>query len=154
MNKIGLYFSDLINSQAIYEGISSANNMLDIRKFDFYLFYNNIGLPPVEPLFGTFHIDAAHNFNGTIIATTVQDAILISKLASPKRKIFYAYDLEWYGHKALPYQLCLNAYRNNKLELWARSNSHVKALETCFNRAPNGIMKNFEMRSLYEGQSI
>jgi hypothetical protein len=144
MTKFGLYFDTLSPTQALYEAIFSANKVLGARPdIDITLFYANLGAPPILPNFAQCQAHSAWKFDGTILATNIQDALFISKLPQAKRKILMAYDLAHYGHARLPYEICLQGYRNPHLEVWARSESHRAALETCFNINVN-VCKDFD----------
>lgn len=157
--KIGLYFKQLGETQAVYEGITSANKLVaHSQAFDVALFYSDLSAPIIEPHFGSFQSNATWKFNGTMIATNLMDAEFISKLISTKRKIFYVYDLQWHGHDNLPpifrrapWEACSAIYRLPSLELWARSESHAKALSDAFNVKVAGIMKNFNLETLFNG---
>lgn len=156
--KIGLYFGRLGETQPVYEGISSANKLVaHSQSFDVSLFYADLSAPVIEPHFGSFQANAAWKFNGTMVATNLADADFISKLVSTRRKIFYVYDLQWHGHDNLPpafrrapWQVCSAIYANPSLELWARSESHARALSDAFNVKVAGIMKNFNLETLFD----
>lgn len=156
--KIGLYFGTLGETQAVYEGITSANKLAaHSQAYDCSLFYANLSAPVIEPHFGSFQSNAAWKFNGTMIATNLMDAEFISKLVSTRRKIFYVYDLQWHGHDNLPpafrrapWEACSAIYGNPSLELWARSESHAKALSDAFNVKVAGIMRNFNLETLFD----
>lgn len=148
MTKIGLYFKTLSSNQILYEAIRSANKLLSIdNTYDFSLFYGNIGVVPITSNFGQFHSHSSWKFNGLLIATNVEDARFILRMPQCTRKILLCSNLEWYGFDRLPYEACLQAYRNPALEVWARSESHADALANSFNIQPK-ICKDFNYLEL------
>jgi len=65
---------------------------------------------------------------------------------SPKRKLFYIWDLEWLRPHAKDFIANLRIYRHPKLELIARSISHAQAVENYANKKVNAIIPDFNLQ--------
>lgn len=121
---------NLLNSQLNYEIIKFLNekNKTDnvgcfIRNLSNPFMNCNFPVLNSTKMFSGYH-------NGTIIATCLDTAEMLSNCNNKARKIFYVYELEFLRNKN--FLKNVNIYRS--LELYTRSKSYKSALENYCNK--------------------
>ncbi len=98
--------------------------------------------------FAMFNIVETFSYTGHIFATSLN---LANKLLnSPcSIKYFYIWDLEWI-RRTFPYESYAQIYRNPKLKIIARSDSHKIILENNFNIKVFDVMNDWDRNKLVE----
>lgn len=82
--------------------------------------------------------------NGTIIATTLESARLIKSLPTGKRKIYYAWDLEFMWGK---FNFVDNIEIMSDIEIYTRSESMADAIENYTGKRPK-VVPDFNITEL------
>ncbi len=104
----------------------------------------------VPPNFSMMQISEAWFQPGPIIATSISTAKSLIEFTSPE-KFFYVWDLEWIRNtpaQSVQYENFKDVYTNKSLKLIARSQSHKKLIENCFNRDVDYTVENFNMQQI------
>lgn len=70
----------------------------------------------------------AYSCGGTVIATSLQTADLLTKLYRPTKKYFYMWSLEWIG-AYVPCDWLAGIYQNDEIKLITRSAEHAQIVE-------------------------
>lgn len=93
MTKVAFCLESLDAGQNAYTCIFNTNAWL-IENFgtDFSLFFHNMFVPCITPMFGRYYIEEISNFSGHIICSTVDD-VLRARNASMSKIYFYIQDL-------------------------------------------------------------
>jgi hypothetical protein len=133
--QLGIILDNWGTSQLAYYSITKSNQILAARSdVDICGFNMNVARPCVGNNFAIFPLVEITGFQGTIIATCPNGVIASIKAPSPRRKIFYVWDLYWLRQNPrLPYEYWAQIFRRNDFELAARSESHRSIIENNFN---------------------
>ena len=132
--------------------INQINRLFEIdSSVDVIVFYENRHKNCLPANFATMEISQAFNHKGPIIATTLSTARKLTELPSEK-KFFYVWDLSWVRNSrgVQQYEAYKDVYLNKSLELIARSESHKKAIESCFNREVKHVISDFKIEDILE----
>ena len=132
--------------------INQVNRLFDIHpEIDVMVFYENIHKNCIPTNFASMEISSAFNHKGPMIATTPSTARKLISFASEK-KFFYVWDLSWVRNSrgTQQYEAYKDVYLNKSLELIARSESHKKAIESCFNREVKHVISDFKIEDILE----
>ena len=132
--------------------INQVNRLFDIRpEIDVMVFYENIHKNCIPANFSAMEISHAFNHKGPMIATTVSTAEKLISFPSEK-KFFYVWDLSWVrnSRQLSEYEKYKKVYCDESLELIARSKSHKKAIENCFNRKVKHVISDFRIEEILE----
>ncbi len=130
--KLGILVNNLGPSQLSFEILIRANKYSN--DLDFVLFYQNLCRPCFNLTSAAMQINEIYSFPGPAIATDLSTANTLIAAPSPVRKYFYVWDLEWIRMPQKNYESLAHIYQNPELQLIARSGSHKKLLENCWNR--------------------
>lgn len=147
--KFGILLPNLGLSQVVYTFINAANKYLEeIESFagSVIAFYDELVPPCVQPAFACMQAYEMFNFGGIGIATNLNTAVQLINSPSPKKKIFYIWDLEWLSLGVFQYQEVADVYQNPQLQLVCRSESHLKAVKNAWNVAPL-LVKDFDFKA-------
>jgi len=132
--------------------INQINKLFESNpEIDVMVFYENIHKNCIPANFAAMEISHAFNHKGPMIATTLSTAQKLISFASEK-KFFYVWDLSWIRNsmQVSNYESYNSIYTNTSLELIARSESHKKAIENCFNRKVNHVVSDFNIKEMLE----
>jgi hypothetical protein len=145
MVKLGIAVKDLGPSQLNFNMIRAANSLVMSRPdIDIIGFYENIQRHCLAMNFAVMQIAEAFAFDGTVVATTFSTAEKLLRFPSPKKRLFYVWDLEWLRSPRTPYRTWQAVYGNPELTLLARSQDHAKAIGQAWNREV-GILEDFDL---------
>lgn len=128
--KLGILMNNLGPTQLAYYAIINNNKKNDI---DCILFYENQAKSCLPMNFATMQIYEAYTYEADIIATSISTAHKMLSFPSAKNKFFYVWDLEWMRIRNKNFNYLSNIYRNDKIHLIARSQSHKNIIEDCWN---------------------
>jgi hypothetical protein len=144
-NSIGVMVSSLSHSQLSFYSIRKGNEYLKENPLGSYtIFFANLSKPVIVPCFALLNLVEAYSFNGITVATCPETAIKLLGMPGNKRKIFYSFDLYWIRQPRLPFESLQYIYGNPHMELFARSESHRKIMENCWNR-PVKVSEDFDL---------
>jgi len=132
--------------------INQVNRLFYIHpEIDVMVFYENMHKNCIPANFSTMEISHAFNHKGPMIATTLSTAKKLISFAAEK-KFFYVWDLSWIrnSREVSHYEQYESIYTNTSLELIARSESHKRAIENCFNRQVNHVVSDFNIKKILE----
>jgi len=149
MNKIGVVLNNLASSQAAFYAIMRANRLLKERSgIDFALFIEQPAQMCVHPNFAVFPVVDSYNWSGDLIATDLNNAQIVANTAGAGRKFFYMWDLEYLRfNPRQSYEALASVYRDERLQLIARSQHHRRFIASNFNR-DSIIMEDFNYEVL------
>lgn len=142
-------FPILGHSQEVHQATQSAHSLIE-DGHDIVMFYESMNNPFTVQKFGSAHISAASSFDGVLITSHARMAKRAAEIITAKKKIFYPIDLEWKCLNPLPYEFLLSTYRDSRLEIIARSQSHKWAIENAFNLTDVRIIEDFNIRKMLE----
>jgi hypothetical protein len=150
-NKFGILVKDLSASQLVYTLVRSVNELVQTHKdLDIIIFYENYVLPCMMPQVVTMQLFEAWGFNAPIIATDLSTVSKLINFPGSATKFFYVYDLEWIRYKNKSFHDFVNVYSHPYIDVIARSQSHAKIIEDCWNIKVQHIMDDFENNKLLE----
>lgn len=132
MAKIGFFVRSWESSQLAYELIKQGNRLVN-QGHSVIGFHECISAPCLNVGFPLLDVVDGFLFNGTVVATNLSTAAKLANYPGPTRKIFYVYNLEWLG-KNWPTEVW-DVYRDQRLELFTRSEDYSKLISNNFNRA-------------------
>jgi hypothetical protein len=148
---LGFLVSSLGRSQMAYHLLHEGSVRLGPeRGLDVVVFQQNMDVTWATPTFAVMNICEAYDFRGVAVATDVATARSLTRFPGPSGRLFYVWDLEWMRGEPADYDALAAAYRDERVSLVARSPSHARLIEECWNRAPCGIAENFNLLSLAE----
>lgn len=149
---IGVIVEDLGMSQLSYSVINNINAACEHNsENDYILFYENLGNPILPVNCAVMNSSELWSFNGIVIATTASSAMFALKAVNQTKKFFYIWDLEWTrGRTRTDFTKNLSSYRNENINLIARSKDHALAIQNYCNRKVPYIMEDFDINTLRE----
>lgn len=145
--KLGVLLDNLGPNQLALNVITNGNK---VRDTDFIAFYENSAKPYISPDFAIMQAFEAWGYRGILIATSLSTASQMITFPVCKEKYFYVWDLEWIRMKEKYFKTLHSIYSNPKLKLIARSNSHKKIIEDCWNTPVVGIVDDFDLTQMNE----
>lgn len=140
---VGIILNNLESSQLNFLALNQVP-MIGSAGHSPFLFYESISVPCMVPKTACMNISQAYRFDGTLIATNLNQISLISNFLNSGEVIYYVWDLEWLRNKQ-SFLRNVSALRNDKIVLIARSEDHAKAIENYCNRKPNFVVSNFNI---------
>lgn len=150
MKKIGFYLPHLGASQAAFYAINTANYLFGKPDLDVTIFYQELFQPCSKPLCATLNGSEVWTFDGILITTNINTTIMATNALSPKRRLFYVWDLEWLRPNNKDFFYNIQAYRNPKVELVARTLAHAQVIENYANRPVNAIIPDFNINYMFD----
>lgn len=138
-------------SQMSFYLIKEINELFENKpELDVIVYYEDRHRSCLAPNFSMMQISEAWFQPGPIIATSISTAKSLIKFPAEK-KFFYVWDLEWIRNnpsQTLNYESFKNIYTNKDLSLIARSTSHKKLIENCFNRKVEHVVEDFNINKI------
>ncbi len=144
--KLGILLNNLGPNQLAYNVIKTGNF---IKDSDYIVFYENFLKPCIPANFATMQLFEAWGYDGTMIATNLSSAAQLITFPLAKQKYFYVWDLEWLRMKEKAFRPLCNIYRSG-LTLLARSETHKKVIEDCWNVKVAAVLDDFNVDQLKE----
>lgn len=146
---VGLVLPHLGASQLSFIAINHANFISGISDDEFYLFTKNPSEPCVSPGCAVMNISEVIGFKGLLIATDLGSADLIRSVPTDAILVFYVWDLQFLRNKK-DFINNVAIYRDKRLTLIARSESHAKVISNYCNRKPDMVIPNLNVLKIRE----
>jgi hypothetical protein len=140
---VGVLVKDFGPSQLTYQLARGGQGVGDIIAFFENSSRHSFPLP-----FASMPIHEAFSYTGICIATNLSTALKLLSYPRPSKKYFYVWDLEWMRIANRDYDKLASIYRNESLQLIARSVSHAEIISKCWNVDKVEIMRDFDLRCL------
>lgn len=122
---IGVILDNLAVSQLNHDVLTTLNRLVD-TKLNICVFVKNISPSFADLKFGVFGLNHIHGVeNGTIIATDLDSAAILSRSQTTAEKLFYVWELEWLLERK-NFLENVSIYRS--MPLYTRSKSYSDAL--------------------------
>ena len=151
MKNFSVLVPNLGSSQLSFFVITQINKMFEEKPDkDAIVFYENMSSSCMPVNFAVMDISECWSHAGPVIATSFSTAEKLRCFPS-ERKLFYVWDLEWIRNtpaQSVQYENFKDVYTNKSLKLIARSQSHKKLIENCFNRDVDYTVENFNMQQI------
>lgn len=143
--KFGVIVSSLDASQIGYTVTAQLNQTINLGHQPI-LFFATINKSPVIPLFAQFNLYQMWGFHHPVIATDMLTAEYLLHAPGPTRKFLYVWDCEWMYDSSV-FERYMHIYKNNALELIARSQTHADLLTKCW-KSPITIIEDFNYEQI------
>lgn len=147
--KIAAIINDLGPSQKTFYLIKEFNKMCADAKMSCTAFVNVCTGYVTKPLFSCMSIAFFSDFNGIAIATTIEEAGSLLQATNNSDKYLYLWDLNW-TERPVNHEGFCNILRDPRLKIIARSESHARVIENFCNKAPVGIVDDWNHKQLLE----
>ena len=147
--KIAAIINDLSASQKAFYLIKEFNQLCADARISCTAFVNTCTAFVTRPLFSCMSIAFFSEYNGVAIATTVEEAKSLLETSNNSDKYLYLWDLPWTEQPVNHDEFC-KIMRDPRLKIIARSTSHAKVIENFCNKAPVGIVDDWNHRQLLE----
>lgn len=142
-SRVGIILNNLTSSQIAYFAIKEANLYTDL---DISIFYENMALPFIDLKVPMMSVSELWSYNGTVIATSIDTAIMLNKIISNINRVFYVNDIEWIRDKT---NFLYNVQAFDKdIKVFARSNEHAKIIEAYGNVRVVDILPIFNLKKI------
>jgi hypothetical protein len=137
--QIGIIVPSLASSQLSYLVTQQVN-----RGGRDYVIFQQHPLPPIQRVrTSVLPIYEIAKFNGVLIGTDLDAAKYMMNLASPSRKLFYPWHVEWMRH-GNDFMSTVKTIMSPRLEIIARSQSYADQIRI-MNREPSAIIPDFNI---------
>lgn len=149
--KIGVILSHTERSQAAYTLIRNINRLVvtnsDISPIIFTEEVTRCCMIPSCPILNMADI---WGFDGTVVATNLNNIQTLINSPGPSKKVFYVWDLEWLRLMNYPimYSDLYNIFSNPKITVVPRSTSHQAILQNNFNIKTHQPILDFDLDAL------
>lgn len=144
----GIILPNLGQNQLAFQALCSINSLVHAQcPHTFSIFQEDITRPIVAPKVGVFNLVNICDFNGILLATTVNNSLTMRKSTSTARKVFYVWDLEWM-RSTHNYLHSVQAFHG--VDLIARSEEHAKAIEGFCNNRVSAIIPDINFAGIIE----
>lgn len=147
MRNISVFVKNLNASQNSFYMIKELNKCINDCSLSAGVIYQEKSIPPVPTLFSCKMINGLSSFQGTLIATTIEDAKTMLKINNKSSRFLYLWDMPWI-ESPVNFELASGVLRDEKLSIIARSESHADCIENFCNRRPIGVVDNWDLESL------
>ncbi len=149
MISIGFLIPSVGPSQLAHALIRSANAFLqeNSHRVSLMFFVERPAPAILQPTFAVTNTAEMFDFKGPLVATDLRGATQILKCPGATRRVLYAHDLDWTrpNYKQAGYAELAKVYRDERLELVARSQAHADLIELSFGVAPRAIIENADV---------
>jgi hypothetical protein len=144
----GLILPNLGLHQLAFQSLCSINSLIDAQTpHTFSIFQEDIEHAVVTPKASVFNLINIVDFDGILIATTIDNCITMRKSTTTARQMFYVWDLEW-TRSTHNYLHSVQAFHG--VDLIARSEEHAKAITGFSNRHCAAIIPDINFASIIE----
>lgn len=145
--RLGFILSSLGATQLAYHLLEQGDAVLSDRTdLDVVVFFQNVTKTWTTPTFAAMNISEAYGFTGVAIATDLDTAGKLARFPGPSKRFFYVWDLEWLRPSGRFYEDYASVYC--KLPLIARSDSHARLIEYCWNRPVHAVVPNCDLAGI------
>ena len=144
MKKIAVIMDNLGPSQKSFYLIKEFNKLAVDTEYSCSVFVNHMSLPVTPALFSYSNISFFSGFDGAAIATTLPEADSLLQATNSSNKYLYLWDIEWLSKVPRHTSVC-DILCHKNLKIIARSNSHAAIIKNFCNKAPIGIVDNWNM---------
>ena len=139
----GIVVNALGISQMSFQLTTELNKLSDLDDYwDIILFYHTYDMILKPPFFAMLQEEELWGFNAPCMATDLETAQRLQNCPCPNPKLFYVWDLEW-TQGTYNIDEIASIYMDPKLQLVARSDSHAKAISSCW-KEPIDVIEGFE----------
>ena len=141
--KIGFLISQYGDNELAKTFISSANRFLcDSSGVDIIGFVANQMKPISHPIFATMNLNEAFDYDGIVVATTIDLALKLARFPGPTKRYLYLWELMWtrYGFEEL-----MGLFHNPKLTVVLRTEQHKEIVEKCWNCNVDWVIPDFDI---------
>lgn len=143
MKRINFLVDDVGASQLAYYLLTELNRLVrtrnDINPTVFYSSLTDHCIKPIE--FNMMMMVEAFDHPGPTVATSLPTAGRLIAMPRPHPKIFYVWDLEWMRYANINWSSVNRLMTHEDLKLIARSTSHKKAIENCFDVEVDAVVQ-------------
>lgn len=112
-------------------------------------FVANHTRPQLMPSFGIMNVNEAFEYNGIVVATSLDLAAKLIKFPGKKHCYYYAWNLDWMIYPNRTFEETLEVFQNPRLSIIARNNNDAAVIEKCWNRKPSFILPDCNLKQLY-----
>lgn len=139
--QIGIIVNHLASSQLSYMITQQVNNT-DKN----VVIFQKAPIPPMQRVnTSVFPIYDIVKFKGTLIGLDLDSAKYMVNLATPSRKIYYPWEMEWMVH-GNDYLSTVKTIMSPKIEVVAKSESYATQIRL-MNREPSAIIPELDLES-------
>ena len=150
LTKFGVILDDLTMSQKTFLAITQINKRVqEDLSFDAVIFTKNMAIPCIRPKCANVFIQEIAHYDGMLIATDLDSAMIMIKSVNRAKKAFYVWDLEWI-RRSKDFLENMNVYRSPEIKLVARSETHAKEIEKYSGRKVEAVVDDFNLDKLLE----
>jgi hypothetical protein len=148
---MGFMLDNIGPNQLAHGLINSGNRFLEKngQRSDIVLFIQNIIHPVQVPNFAHMNISESYDYNGNLVATSLNTAVKLLKCVGTRKRFFYVWDLEWTRPQNKNFAVINQIYNNPLVELIARSHTHSDLIELCWKK-PIGVIEDGKVEKFYE----
>lgn len=148
INHIAIALPDLSSSDLAFIAINQAGYAIHNNPVRDFTFLTEEKFPPCVPIpCSRTNISEMWSCGGLVIATNLTTANTLAKAVIKAKKVFYVWDLEFLrGNKNFVENSRI--YRDPRLTLICRSQSHAEALENYCNRKPDAIIPDMNIERI------
>ena len=144
MQNIAAILDNLGPSQKSFYLIKEFNKLSANTEYSCSVFVNQVNMPVIPALFSCSNISFFSGFSGVAVATTLTEANSLLQTTNSADKYLYLWDIEWLTQVPNFTSVC-NILRDERLSIIARSDSHAAIIESFCNKAPVGIVDDWNM---------
>jgi len=150
VKRVAFAVPTLGSSQFAYSLIRQANLQVATRSADVAVFFESAVRPCIQPAFACMQLAEGWNYDGVVVATSLQTARAVLNFPHPKSRYFYVWDLEWLRYPCV-YRDVQAIYGSPQLRLIARSQDHAELIEDVWNTRVHGIAADFKVWEVVDG---
>jgi hypothetical protein len=144
--RIGFLVTSMGSTQLAYHILREAPAVLGVvPQLDILAFVQNVSKPWTIPPFALLNISEAFGFDGVAVATDLNTARKMRSFPGPRRRYFYAWDLEWVHSPGLDHEGLAEIYADVTLPIVARSEPHARVIERCWGRPVRAVVEHCDM---------
>ena len=146
--KIGILVDNLGGNQIAYSLIRNVNEYLkDNIDTDIIAFFDNLAAPCIDLNFASMQLSEAYGFDGIVISTNISTTEKMLRFPSPKRKLYYLYDLDWVLQENKSFEHLKTIYLNNNIELFSNGATYNNLIKKIW-KEPVFILNDFDIKFL------
>lgn len=148
--KLGIALQNWGLSEVSFLALKQANRLLEdggVLDNSIIGFYENLAHPPIIPHFAMMQTYECYGFEGAVITTDINTTRKLLNCPSPKAKVYYIYDIEWFRLKQKQYKNSAKIYTNPELILITRCEAYAHLLRNCYNRDAQ-VVPDFNLKEI------
>jgi hypothetical protein len=145
--KTAVLLDDTNISDMNYHVMSEMNNA--VENDDVFLLVNNVSSKVIHPNFAVINSSrVACVEDGLIVATNLNTALMLRKVATNAKKVYYMYNIDWCGNQ-FNFDDVYDTLHDPNLIIICRSDSFLEHINAVYKTNLTHVLRDFDLGAIW-----